>query len=231
MAHATDAARRAGRRAIGVRAGLNLTRILEAARSLDPDTLTMQALADELGVDRKALNHHIGDRETLLGLVAMETFTEAFTAVDIGAHTRWQEACRSYARGFTDSVITVGALADRIRLDDPYVTSMLEPTEAVLKKLVEADFSDATAMRLLAMLTNICLAYARDTVIAARSGVTPRPVLLRKALEQRDPAEFETLARIAVLPVSTYDRAQLELSIEIFVLGAEAILRRAKGLD
>jgi len=231
MAHATDATRGTGRRAIGVRAGLNLARILEAARSLDPGALTMQGLANALGVDRKALNHHVSDRETLLGLVAMETFTEAFSAVDIAAHTRWQEACRCYARGFTDSVIAVGALADRIRLDDPYVTSVLEPTEAVVKKLVGAGFGDATAMRLLAMLTNICLAYARDTVLAARSGVTPRPLLLRKALEHRDPAEFEVLARIAALPVSTYDRAQLELSIDIFLFGAEAILTRAEGLD
>lgn len=231
MARTTGATRGTGRRPIGVRAGLNLTRIIEAARSLDPDRLTMQALADELGVDRKALNHHVSDRETLLGLVATETFTEAFSGVDIAAHAHWPEACRSYARGFTDSVLTVGVLADRIRLDDPYVTSMLKPTEAVLRKLVEAGFDDATAMRLLALLTNICLAYARDTVITARSGVNPRPFILRKALEQRDPAEFEVLNRIAALSESTYDRAQLELSIEIFLFGAEAILRRADGLD
>jgi len=230
MARATDATRPAGRRAIGVRAGLNLKRIIEAARSLDPDELTMQALAEELGVDRKALNHHVSDRETLLGLVAMDAFSEAFSAVHIAAHAQWQEACRTYARGFTDSVIAAGVLADRVRLSDPYVTSVLQPTEAVLKKLVEAGFDDEIAMRSLALLTNICLAYARDTVITARSGVSPRPLILRKALGQRDPEEYEILVRIAALPVSTYDKAQLELSIEVFISGTDAMLRRSKGL-
>jgi len=218
-------ARAAGRRAIGVRAGLNLPQIIEAARSLEPDALTMQALADELGVDRKALNHHVSDRETLLGLVAMDAFAEAFSAVHIAAHTEWREACRAYARGFTDSVLAAGILADRIRLGDPLVTNVLRPTEAVLRKLVEAGFDDETAMRALALLTNICLAYARDIAITARCGVNPRPLILRKALEQRDPEEYENLARIAALPVSTYDRAQLELSIDVFITGIAAMVR------
>jgi TetR/AcrR family tetracycline transcriptional repressor len=49
-------------------------------------------------------------------------------------------------------------------------------------------------------------------------------------LESRDPAEYEVLTRIAALPVSTYDQAQLDYSIEVFLSGAETLLRRATGL-
>jgi len=217
--------RKTTRRAIGVRAGLTLPRIIEAARSLDPDALTMQALADHLGVDRKALNHHVSDRDTLLALVALDAFSSTFSAVGIASHTRWQESCRSYAHGFTHGAIAAGVLADRIRLTDAYVTKVLEPTEAVLQAMVAAGFDDEMAMRTLSMLTNICLAYARDAVLASRSNTSPRAVILRGALQQRDPAKFPTLARIAELTTTTYDQRQLDLSIDIFIAGAEAQLR------
>ncbi|MEV8135415.1 TetR/AcrR family transcriptional regulator C-terminal domain-containing protein [Microbacterium aurantiacum] len=213
-------------RAIGVHAGLSLEQILDEARSMDPDALSMQALANRLGVDRKAINHHVSDRETLLGMVAMDAFATSFSAVKISHQADWKEACRSYALGFTDSAIATGVLADRIRLTDPYVTQILEPTEAVLQKMVEAGFDDESAMRTLSLLTNICLAHARDVVLELRSGVTPRTEILRGALEQRDPARFPTLARIAELPVTTYDRQQLVVSIDLFIAGAQSVLQR-----
>lgn len=221
--------RKAAPRPIGVRAGLTLPKIIEAARSLDPDVLTMQALADHLGVDRKALNHHVSDHGTLLALVAMDAFSTTFSAVRIANEVRWQDACRSYARGFTDSAIASGILADRIRLTDAYVTKVLEPTEAVLRTMVAAGFDDETAMRTLALLTNICLAYARDVVLASRSRISPRSVILREALEHRDPTEFATLSRFAELTVSTYDQRQLELSIDVFIAGAEVQLRNVRS--
>ncbi|MEV8135420.1 hypothetical protein [Microbacterium aurantiacum] len=77
-----------------------------------------------------------------------------------------------------------------------------------------------------AAITNICLAHARDVVLELRSGVTPRTEILRGALEQRDPARFPTLARIAELPVTTYDRQQLVVSIDLFIAGAQSVLQR-----
>ncbi|MFE5291381.1 TetR/AcrR family transcriptional regulator C-terminal domain-containing protein [Isoptericola sp. NPDC056618] len=228
MSTERTAVRGATRRAIGVRAGLTLPKIVDAARSLDPDALTMQALADHLGVDRKALNHHVSDRDTLLALVALDTFSSTFSAVEIAAHAGWQDACRSYARGFTESAIAAGVLAERIRLTDAYVTKVLEPTEAVLQTMVAAGFDDETAMRTLSALTNICLAYARDVVLATRSNTSPRTAILRDALAQRDADKLPTLARIAELPVTTYDQTQLDLSIDTFIAGAEARQRNGR---
>jgi hypothetical protein len=147
----------------------------------------------------------------------------------IAAHAEWQDACRSYAREFTQSAIAAGTLADRVRLGDSYVMKILGPTEVVLRKLVAAGFDHETAMRTLALLTNICLAYARDIVVVSRSGVTLRPAILRKALEQRDPKHFKTLAQIAKLGAITYDEAQLELSINVFIFGAETLLERVRA--
>ncbi|WP_158647282.1 TetR/AcrR family transcriptional regulator [Actinoplanes sp. ATCC 53533] len=206
-----------------------MAQILEAARSLDPDALTMQAVADRLGVDRKAVNHHVNDREKLLTLMATDTFSTNFSAVEIDTDQSWQSACRAYARGFIESTLSAGVLADRIRLDDTHVTQVLKPTEAVLKKMTQAGFGDEEAMRALSLLANICLAHTRDRIAALRSGVKPRQFILQGALESRDPAEYEVLTRIAALPVSTYDQAQLDYSIEVFLSGAETLLRRTSG--
>lgn len=215
---------RSARRSRGRSAGLSLARIVEAARSLDAGTLTMQAVADELGVDRKAINHHVTDRETLLRLVALDALSDSTSAVDIPAGSDWQEACRSYALAITDHAIAADALADHLRSDSSMLTRFVEPTETVLRKLSEAGFDDEAAVRSLALLTNICVAYARDVVHAARSGARPRRVLIHEALNGRDEREFENLARIVAARIDTYDRRQLEISIEVFLRGAESVL-------
>ncbi|MGO3363375.1 MAG: TetR/AcrR family transcriptional regulator C-terminal domain-containing protein [Corynebacterium sp.] len=216
-------------RTVGSRAGLTLPRIIEAARSLDADDLTMQALADHLGVDRKALNHHVSNRETLLSLVAMDAFSTSFSASENPSVGTWQDACRHYARNFTRSTVAAGMLVDRIRLSDLYVTKVLEPTETVLQLMVDAGFDDEGAMRTLSMLSNICLAYARDVALATRSDGAPRADILQAALEQRDGDDFPVLARISGLNATTYDEKQLDLNIEIFIAGAEAQLERTSS--
>ena len=63
-------------------------RIVSAARTLAPEQLTMQAVADVLGVDPKALNYHVGDRETLRELVAVDAFTVELSRMEIPTRRR-----------------------------------------------------------------------------------------------------------------------------------------------
>ncbi|MEU1160773.1 hypothetical protein ABZ372_08230 [Streptomyces sp. NPDC005921] len=212
------------RRGRGRRAGLDLARIIEAARTLDTSTLTMQAVADRLGVDRKAVNHHVSDRESLLRLLALDTFSKGSPGVEIPPAASWQEACRIYAAAFTDSLIAADALAEHLMPDNSLYTQFIEPAEAIAKRMTEAGFDDEGAVRSLAMLTNLCWAYARDALYVSRSGERLRPRLTRELVEGRDRQAFENLARIVEHDVDTYDRNQLDLSIEIFLRGAEAIL-------
>ncbi|MGW1783713.1 hypothetical protein ACWCQQ_31995 [Streptomyces sp. NPDC002143] len=212
-----------GRRPVGRRAGLDLNRIVDAARSLDAGTLTVQAVADKLGVDRKAVRHHVADRETLLRLVALDEFSENSPVVDIPTDCSWQEACRIYAMAFADNVIAVDALAEHLRLASSLLTRFGAPTEAVLKKLTAAGFDDEAALRSLALLTNICMAYAQDVVFVSRSGERPRRLMARETLNGRE-QDFENFARIVALRIDTYERKQLEVSVEIFLRGIEAVL-------
>lgn len=216
-----------GRRPVGRRAGLDLRRIIDAARSLGTETLTVQAVADKLGVDRKAVRHHATDRETLLKLMALDAFSENSSDIDIPADCSWQEACRVYALGFADNVIAMDALAEHLRLDHALLAKLGVPTEAVAKKLTEAGFDDESALRVLALLTNVCMAYAQDVVFVSRSGERPRRLMAREALSGHE-REFENFARMVALSIDTYDRKQLEMSVEIFLSGIEAVLLRGR---
>jgi TetR/AcrR family transcriptional regulator, tetracycline repressor protein len=214
----------AARRRPGKRAGLDLAQIIKSARALDPRMLTMQAVADDLGVDRKALNHHVFDRETLLRLVAQEAFVETFSAVELSTRASWQDACRLYALGYADSVIATGVLVDHLEVSPALVTRFLQTTEALTAKLISAGFSDEAAVRALALLSNICTAFARDAISVAQSGKRRRQLMLRSALAERSESTFVNLSRIAVAPADTYGRPQLSWSVEVFIRGMEHAL-------
>src|SRR5437660_261669 len=168
------------RRGRGNRAGLDLVQIVAAARSMEPGEVTMQAVADRLGVDPKALNHHVGNRENLLRLLALDVFAENFSAVEIAAQSRWEDACRMYATGVVDSLIATGGLVEHLPQDDPIVPRSLASTEALLAKWIEAGWHIGTAQRALVLLTGICMTFARDVLQADQEAEAPRPRMLRE---------------------------------------------------
>ncbi|MEU1520365.1 TetR/AcrR family transcriptional regulator C-terminal domain-containing protein [Streptomyces sp. NPDC005811] len=215
------------RRTRGRRAGISLPRIIEAARSLDAGAVTMQAVADKLGVDRKAVNHHVSDRDSLLRLLALDSLSRSSRTVEIPGEASWQEACRIYAEAFTESLIAADALAEHLMPDDSLYAPFIEPAEALAAKLTEAGFDDEAAVRSLALLVNLCWAHARDTIHVARSGERLRPRLTRELVAGRDPGAFENLARIVEHGIDTYDRKQLDFAVEVFVRGLEAVLLSA----
>ncbi|MEU9063630.1 hypothetical protein AB0D13_33410 [Streptomyces sp. NPDC048430] len=185
----------------------------------------MQAVADKLGVDRKAVRHHITDRETLLRHMAVDALFENSADIDIPDDCSWQEACRLYARAIADGVIAIAMLAGHLRLGRELGAKLGNPTEVVAKKLTEAGFDDESALRSLALLTNICMSYAQDAVHVSRSGERPRRLLSRKTLDGRE-QELETFARLVDLSIDTYGRSQLDMSVEVFIHGIEAVLLR-----
>ena len=222
MARATSANASQHRRARGTKAGIDLVMILLAAQTIAPDTLTMQAVADELGVDRKAVNHYVSDRDTLLELVATDAFTARFASVRI-PDGDWREACRAFAFGVADSAIAAGPLAARLRMSGSLLAILLESVDAVMKAFVEAGFDDEAAARSIALLADIAVTHARDVVETRRSGEGMRHTWLRAALNERSDEEFLYADRLAASSIDTYDRRQLEYSIEVFLRGTEPL--------
>lgn len=219
---------RAPRRGRGARAGLDRDRILAAARGMDPRTLTMQAVADALGVDRKALNYHVRDRESLLEMLAIDALATRSAAIEVDDDDDWRAAARTWAIGVRDSIVATGALLSEIRFSTQRELAAVGPAEAVLEKLLAAGFDLETAARGMHLLSTIAIGFGRDLVMNAREGGHPQIAELRRALSVTSEG-FAELRRIVETGVDTYDDAQFEFDLAAFFARMDSLLAHEEG--
>ena len=206
----------------GRNAGIDARRIIEAARGLEPEMLTMQAVARQLGVDRSAVNYHVKDRESLRELVARDAFAREFTRFVFPTDADWQSACRAYVTAMRDALVETGALAAYFRYDVAGGLELLRPAELLLEKLLDAGFDERLVGRASQMLANIAMALARDLIAVAKAGEHPQVRVLHEALGHADAADFPAMRRaMAMQHEDAYGDAQLDASVQIFVYGLE----------
>ncbi|MFD8725279.1 TetR/AcrR family transcriptional regulator [Streptomyces sp. NPDC059629] len=209
---------RRGRRQ-GVKAGIDLEQILRAASTIPFDNLTMQAVADRLGVDRKAVNHHVSDRETLLELVADDAFSRSFATVVIPAGSDWREGSRIYGRGIASAVAALGPLAPQLRVGASAQSALLAATETLLAKYVESGLDLETGLRAVALLSDICDAHGQGVAFRERYGSGRRHLWLRQAVHDQPRNYPRYLGEAMESGLDTYDERQLDVAIEIFIQG------------
>jgi AcrR family transcriptional regulator len=206
-------------------------RILRAARNIPREALTMQRVAEALGVDPKALNYHVGDREGLRELVALDVFETELRRIEIPAGGDWRDAVRSYVYAFREAVVKVGVLAESIRLPGGQGLGALDVVERVLQALVDAGLDAAAAGRAVTLLTDLGYAAGRDALRSAENPVHPDVPGITSALKSAAANDFPVLrevmaAREHVAP----DDGQLEFNLALVIAGLEriaAVTRRA----
>ena len=143
--------------------------IVEAARSLDREGLTLQAVADRLGVDRKALSYHVAGRQQLIDLVATQTIGEELQGLELPE--AWDAAIRSWAEATRRAMLREGSMA--LVIDHLPGAGILTSIDALLQRLLNAGFDEITAGRAIYCLTGIVFAGARDTLLVERHGEHP----------------------------------------------------------
>jgi len=215
---------RAARRGRGVSVGLDRERIVAAARGLDPATITVQAVADALGVDRKAVTYHVSGREGLLQLLADDAFTTRFEVVEVPADADWQTGLRLIAASMRDILLGAGAAVSHIRFDPSTRAAALRPAEIVLAALVDAGFDEATAVRAIALVADVAMAHARGVLLNARAGGHPQRAELHEALSTMDAAASPYLRRIDDTGFSTFDEEQFAFDLDVIIGGLQARL-------
>ena len=168
------------RRGRGARAGLDTEAIVAAARGLDPDELTMQEVATALGVDRKALNHHVTDRESLLELLAIDAFRRRFAQSDVDLGETWQSACRAYAENMWHSLVDVGQWLPAFRFTSPRDLAIAGPADVIAARMLTAGFEPVTVSRRVMIWAKLISAFgpARKAIITSRPS-SARHLILR----------------------------------------------------
>lgn len=203
--------------------------ILSAARTIAPEALTMQRVAEALGVDPKTLNYHVGDREGLRQLVALDVFEAELGRVEIPAGGDWREVVRSYVLSFTAAVVKLGVLAESIHLPGPAGLGTLEPVERVLQALVGAGLDADTAGRTMTLLTDIAYAAGRDALRSVDNPVHPDVPGITTALNAAADKDFPVLREvIAARAQAEPDVGQLEFNLTLVIAGLERIAATAR---
>ncbi len=202
----------------GNRAGLTRTQIIEAARELDPERITVKAVADRLGVDRAAVHHHISDRETLRELVALDAFAAGVGPVVIPPDADWQEACRLLAVSIHDEVLAAEGHGTRIPLSAVHI-ALLQPVDHTLRIMMDAGFDDETAARGLAALATQAAAMARERLMTRRATGHPHVPQLLHAIENASEPGLDILRRLATADLVSLDDAQLHAGIDLIIDG------------
>jgi TetR/AcrR family transcriptional regulator, tetracycline repressor protein len=200
--------------------------IVSVARGLPRDELTMKAVADALGVSRKALHYHVGDRESLLNLVVVDHFEAQLAGVSLPAHSDWQVVLRAYMHALRDGLVHVGVPGAYIDLGGLSGAKALQLAERVIQTLFEAGFDDRLARRAITMAANLAMAYANiDLLTAQNNGVYPHLSATSQALHDDDPA-FPGVRRVLddARAAGPGDPDQFQFAVDMTIRGLEQAL-------
>jgi len=203
-------------------ARISRERIIAAARKIAPDALTMQKVADLLGVDPKALNYHIGDRDGLRQLVVLDVFESELRRVKIPGGGDWRNVVRAYVHALRAATIKLGALAAAIHLPGSQGLGALEPVESVLQALVGAGFDVEDAGRTLTFITELAYAAGREALRMAENPVHPDVPGILTALRSAAADDFPVLRQVvSVQAGATADEGQFEFNLNLVIAGLE----------
>jgi AcrR family transcriptional regulator len=143
--------------------------IVDAARTLDREGLSLQAVADRLGVDRKAISYHVAGRQELIDLVATQSIGEELGGLELPED--WHAAIYSWAAATRRAMLREGSMG--LVIDHVPGAGILTSIDALLQRLLNAGFDEISAGRALYCLTGIVFAGARDTLLVERHGEHP----------------------------------------------------------
>ncbi|WP_433063678.1 TetR/AcrR family transcriptional regulator C-terminal domain-containing protein [Dactylosporangium sp. CS-033363] len=215
-----------GRRGRGRPPRISRERIVAAARELDPGALTMRAVAERLGVDRKALNYHVSDRDGLLELVAIDVLQDEMQQVALPAGD-WRAAVRRFARAMRDGMARTGALFDYVKMPIAGGRTALEPAERLLGILVGAGFRPEDASRVLTLVAELIVSSARDVVLTERHGVHPQVAEIQRLLDDEPADELPWLRRSVAAGPARLSGDQLDFDLDLILAGMDTLLDRS----
>lgn len=189
----------------------------------------MQAVADALGVDRKALHRYVGDRDGLLELVVADLFESELKGVDLPADGDWPEVLHAYGKALRRGVIELGVIWTHVRLSGTGGSKMLALAERVLNALLAAGFSVDEAGTILTFIASVAISAARDTMLMAQTRVHHHLPEVARALQTPEAGEFPLLSQVvAARGIEAPVERDFEFELRVIIAGLESLLSSRK---
>lgn len=117
----------------------------------------MKAVADALGVDRKALHRHVGNLDGLVDLVVADRFETELRRITLPANAPWQSLLTAYAHALRTGVAGLSGVRPRLQLRGGTESLMLPWAERVLNAMVNDGFSTYQAGSALTLVATIAI--------------------------------------------------------------------------
>lgn len=196
--------------------------IVAAAREIDPSSLTLQAVATRLGVDRKAITYHVSGLDELTALVAAGNLADELADLDL-SDGDWRDAVRAYAVATRDTLLRTPSLA--MVIERIPGAGVLRPVDALAGRLFDAGFDEAVTGRAVAMISSVAFAGARDILLARTYGEEPITADVRRIVGELPADDLPHIRRMldapGLEPRSDRDRW---FDLDLVVSGLEAVL-------
>jgi TetR/AcrR family tetracycline transcriptional repressor len=198
--------------------------IVVAARRIPQGELTMGAVAEVLGVSRKALHYYVGSREGLINLVVADLFESQLADVNLPGDADWQTVLRAWACAMRDGVIQVGVAATYVQFQGISGVTAMELIERVIESLLAAGFDSVLARRALTVVSNIAFTAANTALLKQKHGIYPHESELAAALAQGSIEKFPALCQLLATVQSEDNDGEFEFELDLAVTGLERAL-------
>jgi TetR/AcrR family tetracycline transcriptional repressor len=198
--------------------------IVAAARSVPREDVTMKAVADALGVTRKALHYHVGDRDGLINLMVVDLFESELAGIDLPNDADWRIVLRAYARAFRDGVVQVGVPATHVQMRGMGGLAAMELAEHVIQSLLRAGFDAPLARRALTAISNVAFAAANIDLLKTQHGIYPHEAEISAALAQALEHQFPGLRGVLASARDDGPDDEFEFELNLVLTGLEQAL-------
>lgn len=147
--------------------------VVEAAGALDPDELTVQAVADRLGVTRSAIYHYVDSSEDLLRLTVRHA--DAPFGPDDLDETSWRAWLSGFATECRRWRLAQGEAVHRVVITPTDLPWLLEVVDHGIAVLEDAGFAPTVAGHALHFVAGLVWINTHDEIVARTSAEGRHP--------------------------------------------------------
>jgi AcrR family transcriptional regulator len=175
---------------------VSVAAIIDAAREIGLDRVTLKEIADRLGVALATLYRHVKNRDELVRLAAFEAALER--RLPDRAHSHWTELATRYAETLFESFLAEPQMIAELLKGRLGPHAEIDVLEQFLGEIAKHGFTEEEGVRLFHAIGTLTIGAAAGAIgwKASRASGTPWTTSLRHALADRDADELPRVRRV-----------------------------------